>query len=288
ENANIMEEKEEQEKDIKEHKPGEQEKETGVNENKEREVEEEEKKSNSDPHRNENDSCNKEGQPEVKHKEEDKRTDEREIKEKKRLKMISRTNQKFWEEKVEQLQPLLLEPPPSHLLDPRPEEMPWLSFRRTSKHKIIQWCRNKTQKYEVKNFSSSWSDGLAFCALVHHFFPSAFDFFSLKASEREKNFTLAFSTAEYSTVNIKQINYLSISDLLLTILCVFTYVHMEKDKIKEDDPGVSGGNEDGEEDEIKQNEETEKKGSKFGSERKTEQEIDHNENVINADVVDEK
>lgn len=128
-----MEEKEEQEKDIKEHKPGEQEKETGVNENKEREVEEEEKKSNSDPHRNENDSCNKEGQPEVKHKEEDKRTDEREIKEKKRLKMISRTNQKFWEEKVEQLQPLLLEPPPSHLLDPRPEEMPWLSFRRTSK-----------------------------------------------------------------------------------------------------------------------------------------------------------
>ncbi len=49
----------------------------------------------------------------------------------------------------------------------------------------------------IENFSSSWSDGLAFCALVHRFFPSAFDFSSLKASEREKNFTLAFSTAEY-------------------------------------------------------------------------------------------
>ncbi len=98
ENANILEEKEEQEKDIKEHKSGQQEKEAGVNENKESKVEEEEeKKNNNDPHRIENDSCNKEGQLEVKHKEEDKRTketegknknkeDERETKEKKETK----------------------------------------------------------------------------------------------------------------------------------------------------------------------------------------------------------
>ncbi|KAG7462059.1 hypothetical protein MATL_G00198630 [Megalops atlanticus] len=67
------------------------------------------------------------------------------------------------------------------------------------KQKVLQWCRNKTRNYEgvcIENFSSSWSDGLAFCALVHRFFPDAFDFSELRAEEREKNFTLAFSTAE--------------------------------------------------------------------------------------------
>lgn len=39
---------------------------------------------------------------------------------------------------------------------------------------------------------------MAFCALVHRFFPDAFDFSSLVPKEREKNFTLAFQTAEYN------------------------------------------------------------------------------------------
>lgn len=60
---------------------------------------------------------------------------------------------------------------------------------------------------------------------------------------------------------------------------------MEKDKNKEEDQG-SEGNEDGDRDEIKQNEETEKNGS--DSDKKTEQETDRNENVINADALDEK
>lgn len=85
-------------------------------------------------------------------------------------------------------------------------------------------------------------------------------------------------------------------------LCVFTYVqalchHLSKiekerrekeskNKNKEEDQGVSEGYEDGKRDEIKQNEETEKNGS--DSDRKTEQETDQNENIINADAVDEK
>lgn len=97
------------------------------------------------------------------------------------------------------------------------------------KQKILQWCRNKTQTYEgvnIGNFSSSWSDGLAFCALVHRFFPDAFDFSTLKASEREKNFTLAFSTAE-SLADCCPL--LDVSDMLLMgknpdPMCVFTYV----------------------------------------------------------------
>ncbi|TMS17368.1 Smoothelin-like protein 1 [Larimichthys crocea] len=67
------------------------------------------------------------------------------------------------------------------------------------KQKMLQWCRSKTRNYEgvnIENFSSSWCDGLAFCALIHRFFPDAFDYSSLNAKEREKNFTLAFQTAE--------------------------------------------------------------------------------------------
>ena len=52
------------------------------------------------------------------------------------------------------------------------------------------------QNVNVTNFSSSWSDGLAFCALIHHFYPDAFDFKKLNPKNRRGNFSLAFSTAE--------------------------------------------------------------------------------------------
>ncbi|KAF4085634.1 hypothetical protein AMELA_G00097270 [Ameiurus melas] len=97
------------------------------------------------------------------------------------------------------------------------------------KQKMLHWCSIKTRGYEgvsIENFSSSWSDGLAFCALIHRFFPSAFDFSSLKASEREKNFTLAFSTAE-SLADCCPL--LDVSDMVLMgnkpdPFSVFTYV----------------------------------------------------------------
>lgn len=37
---------------------------------------------------------------------------------------------------------------------------------------------------------------MAFCALIHSFFPEAFDYTSLDPSERKKNFELAFTMAE--------------------------------------------------------------------------------------------
>lgn len=46
----------------------------------------------------------------------------------------------------------------------------------------------------MTNLSSSWSDGLALCALMHHFYPSAFDFAQLKSNNATKNFQLAFGT----------------------------------------------------------------------------------------------
>uniref|UniRef100_A0A3Q2PRJ5 Smoothelin n=1 Tax=Fundulus heteroclitus TaxID=8078 RepID=A0A3Q2PRJ5_FUNHE len=102
------------------------------------------------------------------------------------------------------------------------------------KQMLLDWCRAKTRSYEVsraaakpapeitssllhercfisrlssvrllrqhvdiQNFSSSWSNGMAFCALVHNFFPDAFDYDSLSPSNRRQNFEVAFSAAEY-------------------------------------------------------------------------------------------
>ncbi|XP_076015637.1 smoothelin-like 1 [Genypterus blacodes] len=97
------------------------------------------------------------------------------------------------------------------------------------KQKILHWCQNKTRKYEgisIENFSSSWCDGMAFCALIHRFFPEAFDFSSLSPKEREKNFTLAFQTAESSADCYP---LLEVADMLMMgnhpdPMCVFTYV----------------------------------------------------------------
>ncbi|XP_063769479.1 smoothelin isoform X2 [Pseudophryne corroboree] len=67
------------------------------------------------------------------------------------------------------------------------------------KQMLLDWCKAKTRGYEhvsIQNFSSSWSDGMAFCALVHNFFPEAFDYNQLHPQNRRQNFDLAFSAAE--------------------------------------------------------------------------------------------
>ncbi|KAA0709182.1 Smoothelin [Triplophysa tibetana] len=167
------------------------------------------------------------------------------------------------------------------------------------KQKILQWCKIKTKTYEgvnIENFSSSWSDGLAFCALVHNFFPDAFDFSSLKASEREKNFTLAFSTAE-SLADCCPL--LDVSDMILMgkkpdPMCVFTYVqalchHLSKidkerkekekkeNKNKEDDQEVAEVHE--QEDKVKDDSEQLEE-NQTDSSMKTVDETDQNEHVI--------
>uniref|UniRef100_A0A1A9WAZ7 Calponin-homology (CH) domain-containing protein n=1 Tax=Glossina brevipalpis TaxID=37001 RepID=A0A1A9WAZ7_9MUSC len=69
----------------------------------------------------------------------------------------------------------------------------------TVKEQLLQWCQSKTMEYEnvqITNFSTSWSDGLAFCALIHHFLPDAFDYNQLTPQNRKNNFELAFTVAD--------------------------------------------------------------------------------------------
>ena len=53
----------------------------------------------------------------------------------------------------------------------------------SKRNALIKWCQEKLSAYdniEIKNFSSSWNDGLAFCALMHSFLPNKIDYELLK------------------------------------------------------------------------------------------------------------
>nr|XP_056720858.1 smoothelin-like protein 2 [Euleptes europaea] len=94
---------------------------------------------------------------------------------------------------------------------------------------LLEWCRSKTIGYkhlDLQNFSSSWSDGMAFCALVHSFFPEAFDYNALDPAKHKENFEMAFTTAE-KMANCDRL--IEVEDMMVMgrkpdPMCVFTYV----------------------------------------------------------------
>ncbi|XP_072207534.1 smoothelin isoform X1 [Excalfactoria chinensis] len=97
------------------------------------------------------------------------------------------------------------------------------------KQMLLDWCRAKTRGYEhvdIQNFSSSWSDGMAFCALVHNFFPDAFDYSKLTPQNRRHNFEVAFSSAEMlaDCVPLVEVEDMMIMGKKPDAKCVFTYV----------------------------------------------------------------
>ncbi|CAL1286176.1 unnamed protein product [Larinioides sclopetarius] len=96
------------------------------------------------------------------------------------------------------------------------------------KDMLLKWCKSKTREYEnveITNFSTSWNDGMAFCALIHHFYPDAFDFNTLNPKNRRYNFELAFRISE-EQADIAPL--LDVEDMVLMKKpdwkCVFTYV----------------------------------------------------------------
>jgi len=61
------------------------------------------------------------------------------------------------------------------------------------------WCKRVTQGYDgvsIENMSTSWKDGLAFCALIHHFRPDLIDYDGLDKNDIYGNNELAFRIAE--------------------------------------------------------------------------------------------
>ncbi|XP_023197580.1 nascent polypeptide-associated complex subunit alpha, muscle-specific form isoform X2 [Xiphophorus maculatus] len=68
-----------------------------------------------------------------------------------------------------------------------------------SSQSLLQWCQSITNNYEgvkVTNFSTSWRNGLAFCAILHHFHPDKIDFECLVPHDIKLNNKKAFDCFE--------------------------------------------------------------------------------------------
>jgi hypothetical protein len=68
----------------------------------------------------------------------------------------------------------------------------------TAKEGLLLWCQRKTACYEeveVRDFSASWNDGLAFCALLDIHRPDLIDYDALDKSDHKGNMQLAFDIA---------------------------------------------------------------------------------------------
>ncbi|XP_037604125.1 EH domain-binding protein 1-like protein 1 isoform X4 [Sebastes umbrosus] len=64
---------------------------------------------------------------------------------------------------------------------------------------LLQWCQDITNDYrgvKVTNFSTSWRNGLAFCAILHHFHPDKIDFDRLYSHDIKLNNKKAFDGFE--------------------------------------------------------------------------------------------
>ncbi|XP_060742006.1 F-actin-monooxygenase mical2b isoform X7 [Tachysurus vachellii] len=65
--------------------------------------------------------------------------------------------------------------------------------------RLLTWCQKQTEGYRgvtVTDLNSSWTSGLAFCALIHRFRAHLIDYDSLNEEDSVKNVQLAFDTAE--------------------------------------------------------------------------------------------
>ncbi|XP_039298994.1 cytospin-A isoform X1 [Nilaparvata lugens] len=84
----------------------------------------------------------------------------------------------------------------------------------SKRNALLKWCQNKTLGYkgiDITNFSSSWNDGLALCAILHSYLPDRVPYETLSPSEKRRNFTIAFAAAE--SVGIP--TALSMTDMIL-------------------------------------------------------------------------
>ncbi|XP_078405497.1 F-actin-monooxygenase MICAL2-like isoform X6 [Cetorhinus maximus] len=66
-------------------------------------------------------------------------------------------------------------------------------------NRLLTWCQKQTESYKnvtITDLTTSWSNGLALCAIIHHFCPQLIDFDALNEEDAAKNNQLAFDVAE--------------------------------------------------------------------------------------------
>ncbi|XP_026863374.2 uncharacterized protein ehbp1l1b isoform X10 [Electrophorus electricus] len=97
----------------------------------------------------------------------------------------------------------------------------------SSTQSLLDWCQEITKNYKgvkVTNFSTSWRNGLGFCAILHHFYPDKIDFEELEPHNITFNNKRAFDS--FAALGISRL--LEPSDMVLSSvpdrLIVMTYL----------------------------------------------------------------
>lgn len=60
----------------------------------------------------------------------------------------------------------------------------------SSSQSLLEWCQAVTAGYRgvrITNFTTSWRNGLAFCAILHRFYPDKIDYASLDPLNIKQN-----------------------------------------------------------------------------------------------------
>ncbi|XP_026101162.1 EH domain-binding protein 1-like, partial [Carassius auratus] len=119
---------------------------------------------------------------------------------------------------------------PSHSpsLQPSPIPSPVLGGRPNASQSLLAWCREVTKNYrgvKITNFTTSWRNGLAFCALLHHFRPDLIDYKALNPQDIKENNKKAYDG--FASLGISRL--LEPSDMVLLAipdkLTVMTYLY---------------------------------------------------------------
>ncbi|XP_029106895.1 EH domain-binding protein 1 isoform X4 [Scleropages formosus] len=111
---------------------------------------------------------------------------------------------------------------------PSPIPSPVLGGKPNASQSLLAWCREVTRNYrgvKITNFTTSWRNGLAFCALLHHFRPDLIDYKSLNPQDIKENNKKAYDG--FASLGISRL--LEPSDMVLLAipdkLTVMTYLY---------------------------------------------------------------
>ncbi|XP_063299828.1 EH domain-binding protein 1 isoform X2 [Pelobates fuscus] len=109
-----------------------------------------------------------------------------------------------------------------------PIPSPTLGRQPNASQSLLVWCKEVTKTYrgvKITNFTTSWRNGLAFCAILHHFRPDLIDYKSLNPQDIKENNKKAYDG--FASIGISRL--LEPSDMVLLAipdkLTVMTYLY---------------------------------------------------------------
>ncbi|XP_075719262.1 EH domain-binding protein 1 isoform X3 [Rhinoderma darwinii] len=111
---------------------------------------------------------------------------------------------------------------------PSPLPSPTLGRQPNASQSLLVWCREVTKSYrgvKITNFTTSWRNGLAFCAILNYFRPDLIDYKSLNPQDIKENNKKAYDG--FASLGISRL--LEPSDMVLLAipdkLTVMTYLY---------------------------------------------------------------